>query len=141
MGVVMFSSAFSSAFVRAAVEYIGPMSAMRELTDGAAWHMRGAGVVIAGRVLIGPAGKIFAFGSPENAVRWVDNARGAGVRERAVIAGIAPETAAAYKEKKRVKLAIIAGRLVTAAGRQSNAAKRAALLAESDYCLSKWGTA
>lgn len=36
--------------------------------------MSGSRLIVGGKVLIGPAGKVFAFGSPENAGRWVANA-------------------------------------------------------------------
>lgn len=136
-----FAAAFSSAFAGsgAVVEYIGPMRAQAALVAGAAWSVSGSRLTIGGAVLIGQAGKVFAFASPETAARWVDNAANIGAREVALIASIAPEAAALWKAKKRVKLAVIAGRLVEAAGRTHDAAKQAALLAESSYALSKWG--
>lgn len=136
----MFSCAFSSAFTGlfAPVVYIGPMRAQAALVGGAAWSVSGSRLTIGGAVLIGPAGKVFAFASPETAARWVDNAANIGAREVALIASIAPEAAAIWKAKKRVKLAVIAGRLVEAAGRMPDAEKRAALLSESSYALSKW---
>lgn len=134
----MFSQAFSRAFVGVEVEYIGPMTAQRLLTDGAAWSVAGSALLVGGKRLIGPAGKTFVFASPENAARWVDNAKNIGTRERALIAAIDPAAAAIWKARKREKLAVIAGRVLEAAARQHDAAKRAALVAESDYCLSKW---
>lgn len=61
------------------------------------------------------------------------------MREAQIIAGMDVAKRAAWVEKKRGKLAVVAGRLVAAAAKQSDAAKRAALLDESDYCLAKWG--
>ena len=95
-------------------------------------------MLVAGRRLIGPAGKVFAFASPETAGRWVDNAKNIGIRERALIASIDPAAAAIWKAKKREKLAVIAARVVSAAARVSEEKRRAALIAEADYCLSKW---
>lgn len=136
----MFSAAFSSAFagVASGIAYVGPMRAQQLLTDGAEWAVSGSGLLVAGKRLIGPAGKVFAFASPDNAALWVENARNIGTRERALIASIAPGAAAAWKAKKREKLAVIAGRVIDAAARQHDAAKQAALLAEADYCLAKW---
>ena len=134
----MWSSAFSSAFRVSVSGYVCPMMAQALLTDGAAWSVSGSRLAIGGAWLIGPAGKVYAFKSPESAAVWVANAAAAGLRERDLIAHIDPVTAVAWKAKKRAKLAIIAGRLVDAAARQADEAKRAALLAESDYCLSKW---
>lgn len=137
----MFSGAFSGAFAkfRAPVVCVAPMRAQAALVAGAAWSVEGSRLFIGGALLIGPAGKVFAFRSAETAARWVDNASNIGAREVELIAAIAPEAAALWKAKKRVKLAVIAGRLVEAAGRTHDTAKRAALLADSDYALSKWG--
>lgn len=134
----MFSSAFSSAFAGGVQQYIGPMMAQRLLTDGAAWAVSGSGLTVAGKLLIGPAGKVYAFASADTAARWASNAKGAGEREAVIIAGLDADLAAAWKARKRAKLAVIAGRLADAAARQADGAKRAALIAESDYCLTKW---
>lgn len=137
-----FSSAFASNFagVGAAVSvgFVGPMRAQAALVNGAAWARVGGGLVVGGRVLIGPAGKVYAFASAETAARWANNAKGAGEREAVIIAGLDPDLAAAWKARKRAKLAVIAGRLADAAAKQADAEKRAALIAESDYCLTKW---
>lgn len=138
-GVVMFAASFSNAFQRPVLGCIGPMMAQAALANGAAWRMRGNGAVIGALLLIGPAGKTYAFASPASAALWVENARNIGIREQSLIAEIAAAAAAAWKIKKREKLAVIAGRLVDAAARQADDQKRVALLAESDYCLSKWG--
>lgn len=136
----MFSSAFSSAWAgRGGVAYICPLMAQAALSDGAAWGMVGDGVQIGGKLLIGPAGKLYAFASPETAARWVENARTVGLAERALMATIPAATAAGWKAKKREKLAIIAGRLVGSALRQGDSMRRAAMLAEADFALAKWG--
>jgi hypothetical protein len=143
VGVGAFASAFAGCFagrggaVVVPVGFIGPMRAQAVLTDGGAWSVLGSGLVVGGALLIGPAGKVFAFVSSESAARWVDNAKNIGVRERALTLEIAAAVAS-WRAKKREKLAVIAGRLVDAAARQHDEAKRAALLAESDYCLAKW---
>lgn len=135
-----FAAAFSSAFTAGliAASYIGPMSAQAALVSGAESWAQGSALMIGGKKLIGPAGKVYAFASLQSMGVWRDNAIAAGLREAAIIAGLDAVTAAGWKAKKRAKLAIIAGRVVNAAGRQKDQAKRAALLAESDYCLSKW---
>lgn len=135
----MFSASFSSAFAGRSVGYIGPMQAQAALVAGLQARALGAALVIDNKILIGPAGKKYAFASPESMAVWLDNARGAGQREAQIIAALDAQKAAAWKARKREKLAVIAARLVVAATKQSNSAKRRALLAESDYCLSKWG--
>lgn len=134
----MFSSAFSSAFDRGLKRYIAPMLAQAALGEGAAWGLVSGVLMIEGAVLIGPAGKTYSFASPESAARWVEHTRAAGIRQVTVVAAMSPEIADIWKEKKREKLAVVAGRLVNAAARQVDSAKRAALVAESDYCLVKW---
>lgn len=135
----MFAASFSSAFAGVAPAYVGPMRAQQLLTDGAAWVASGSGLLVAGKRLIGPAGKTFEFASPGTAARWAANAKAVGLRERALMAEIEPATAAAWKARKREKLAVIAGRLVDAAAKQADEAKRAALVEEAGYCLVKWG--
>lgn len=140
----MFSSSFSGAFAGVQAQqggavYICPLMAQAALADGAAWGMVGDGVQIDGRRLIGPAGKLYVFVSPETAARWVENARIVGMAERALMESIPAATAAGWKAKKREKLAIIAGRLVGSALRQGDALRRAAMLAEADFALAKWG--
>lgn len=138
-----FSSAFALAFAgRGAVEsvgFIGPMRAQAAIVGGAAWVFDDGRLIVGGAVLIGPAGKVFAFASEETAARWVENASNIGAREAALRASLPVPALASWAVKKREKLAVIAARVVAAAARQADEAKRAALLAESDYCLSKWG--
>ena len=134
----MFSSAFSSAFVRHSVDCIAPMMAQKALAEGAAWQMLGDSIRVGGKLLIGPAGKVYSFASIESASRWIEHTRAAGIRQITVIDGLSGAQAEAWKTKKREKLAVIAGRLVSAASRRKSPEKRAALLAESDYCLTKW---
>ena len=139
---VGFSSAFSSPFAVVAGDYsgyIGPMRAQAALVAGAGWSVSGSRRIVGGKVLIGPAGKTFAFGSPENAARWVANAVRVGQVEANLRGSLDAAALASWAAKKREKLAVIAGRVVAAAAKQGDEAKRAALLAESDYCLTKWG--
>lgn len=138
----MFSSAFSSPFAGVVGDYsgyIGTMRAQAALVAGAGWSVSGSRLIVGGKVLIGPAGKVFAFGSPENAARWVANAVRVGKVEANLRGSLDAAALASWSAKKREKLAVIAGRVVEAAAKQGDEAKRAALLAESDYCLTKWG--
>lgn len=115
------------------------MKAQAALVAGAGWLVSGSRLIVGGKVLIGPAGKVFAFGSPESAARWVANAVRIGQSEANLRGSLDAAALASWAAKKREKLAVIAGRVVAAAAKQGDEAKRAALLAESDYCLSKWG--
>lgn len=101
-------------------------------------EMAGNSLRIGGAVLIGPAGKVFEFRSRETAEKWAASAVKVAASERSIAARVSPEVAAAYAAKKRENLSAIAGQVALAAARQSDAAKRAALLAESAFCLAKW---
>lgn len=136
-----FSSAFAGRFAGrggAVVGYIGPLMAKAAIVAGAPVVMVGNGLTIGGAVLIGPAGKEFEFKSRAAAQKWAANAAGVAACEASVSARVNPARAAAYAAKKRENLRVIAGYVAMAAARQSDAAKRAALLAESNYCLQKW---
>lgn len=133
-----FSLAFSAAFHGRPRGFIGPLSAQAALMGGAGWRLWGSGLVVGDSLLIGPAGKVYAFASAETATRWAENAAGAGQREAQIIASLPADRAAAWRAKKRANLEVIAGRVVAAAARSSNEAVRAALIAESDFVLSKW---
>lgn len=134
----MFSSAFSSAFAGRSVGCIGPMMAQAALVGGAAWRLVGHSVVIGSRVLIGPAGKTYDFASEASAQKWASHTAAAGLRQQIVIDGLSAPERAKWVAKKRAKLETVAARLVKAAARQSSPCKQAALIEESDYCLSKW---
>lgn len=137
-----FASAFAACFAgRGAVGsggYIGPVMAQAALAGGAAWSVSGSALVVGGARLIGPAGKVFAFASPLTAQKWAINAGVVGRREAELLASIDPGVAENWRAGKRARLAVIAARLIDAAARQADAEKRAALVAESTYCLSKW---
>lgn len=135
-----FSGAFSGAFLRKkSGGYIGPVSAQRELLRGAAVVYDGGGLLIGGARLIGPAGKIFAFASQASAEMWVGINRARAARELELMGGLDAAAAAVYRQRKAAALAKISAAVLTAAARQSDAAKRAALVAESSWCASKWG--
>lgn len=133
-----FSAAFSSAFARPPVKYICPVMAQAAVVDGKSIEIKGGSLVIDGRVLIGPAGKVFAFSSPTSALKWIETTRNIGVRERQIAAAMPDDARAVFVERKSEKLLVIAGRLIAAAAKVTDAEKRAALVAESEYCLTKW---
>lgn len=157
----MFSGAFSSAFAAQAPAwsagfasqfagvfagvgalpaggYIGPVSAQQALADGAPWSVVGSALLIGGRRLIGPAGKVYAFASAGTAAKWAIGAAAVPVREAQIIAGLPVSVAAAWKAAKRARLEIVAARVVDAAARMPDDAKRAALIEEAGFLLGKW---
>lgn len=139
-----FSGAFSGAFLRKKNKsggYICPVSAQRELLRGAAAVYDGGGLLIGGARLIGPAGKIFAFSSAENADMWAEINRARAARELELMAGLSAAAAGVYRARKAAALAKISEAVLTAAARQSDKSKQAALIAEADWCARKWGAA
>lgn len=136
-----FASCFAASFAGLGVPvagYIGPCMAQAALAGGAAWSVVGSALVVDGRRLIGPAGKVYAFASSQTAEKWAINAGVIGRREVDLLASIDSSVAENWKAGKRARLALVAALLVDAALLQADSAKRAALIAESTYCLSKW---
>lgn len=133
----MFAAGFAFAFAGRS-GYIGPVMAQAALAGGAAWAVDGSALVIDGRRLIGPAGKVYVFASAETAEKWALAAAAVPVREAQIIGGLLPEVAARWKAAKREKLAVIALRVVNAAARLADMEKQAALIAEADFLLAKW---
>lgn len=112
--------------------------AQAALADGEAWAVVGASLLVGKKVLMGPAGKVYAFASPASAATWAENAKNAELRARALVAGD-PVRMAAYVARKRAALAVIADRVTAAALKVPDDGRRAALLAEAGFCLTKWG--
>ena len=138
-----FSGAFSGAFLRVTKSkgYICPVSAQRALLSGAAAVYDSGGLLIGGARLIGPAGKIFAFSSAENADMWAEINRARAARELELMAGLSAAAAGVYRARKAAALAKISAAVLTAAARQSDKSKQAALIAEAEFCEKKWGPA
>lgn len=134
----MFSSSFAYAFTGVKSGCIGPVMAAAAMLAGAAVAMEGPSLRIGGRLLIGPAGKVYEFASPESAAAWLAGTKGAAVGELNALAVMPAARKAAWLDGKRQKLAAIAGRVVEAALKMTDEERRAALLAEADYCLKKW---
>ena len=137
-----FASVFALPFagVEPAQEagYIGPCMAQAALAAGAAWSVDGAALVIGGKTLIGPAGKVYQFASSATAEKWALSAALVPVREAQIIASLPAATAEAWKATKRTRLEVIAAQVVSAAARMADYEKRAALIAEAGYLLGKW---
>lgn len=119
--------------------FIGPVSAQLALLRGAAAVFDAGGLLIGGRRLIGPAGKVFAFSGAAAAGVWAAINLQRATRELELWAAMDAAAAAAFRARKRAEMARIAAAVVAAAGRMSDAARAAALVAESDFLLVKWG--
>lgn len=118
--------------------YIGPVMAQLALLRGAAAVYDAGGLLIGGARLIGPAGKVFAFSSQGAADLWAAINKARGLREVELMAALDVDKAAVYRGRKAAALEKIGAAVVNAAGRMADAARRAALLAESSWCLVKW---
>lgn len=135
-----FSGAFGAAFSHPVlVGYICPVMAGAAIAAGAAVQIEAGRVRIGGAQLIGMAGKVFQFSSDAAAQKWCDVAAARLAYEPVALAGMSPPAREAWIAKKRVRMAEVARLVVLAASSMQDAGKRAALVAESNYCLSKWG--
>lgn len=121
-------------------DYVAPMCAALDLLRGAAarYDAGTKKLTIGGRVLIGYAGKVFAFNAQSSADYWIAIARQRALREIELYAAMPVGCRSAFAAGKKSALEILAARLVKAAEKISDA-RRGALLAESDFCLIKWG--
>lgn len=134
-----FSSAFSSAFVRAAEVYIAPMKAQEALFAGASWRFDGGRLKVGGRVLIGLSGASYAFRSAETADTWCKAGKRVIEVERATVERLSSSVRDEWVERKREKLSARAEAILRRAVKQQDEAKRAALVAEAAWCEAKWG--
>lgn len=133
-----FSSVFASAFVRAAQVYIAPMRAQEALFSGAAWLFDGGRLKIGGKVLIGLSGAPYAFRSAETADTWCKAGKRVIEAERATVERLSASVRDDWLERKREKLTARAEAVLSRAAKQSDAAKRAALVDEAAWCETKW---
>lgn len=141
----MFAGGFSCAFAvpLGAAGHVGPVSAQRMLLRGFPVEIGGAAgahwVRLGARKLIGPAGKVFAFGSSGSANVWLSINEQLAAREVSISAEMPAMARALWYAKKRVQMVRIAGAVVDAAARCKSPEIAAALIAESNFCLEKWG--
>lgn len=137
-----FSAAFSGAFAGAGDDaggaYLCPVLAGAAIAAGAAVSVASGQVRIGGALLIGTAGKVYQFASDAAAQKWCDVAAARLAFEPVALAGMGDAARVAWVAKKRLRMAEVARRVVAAAARQADAGKRAALIAEADFCLGKW---
>lgn len=121
-----------------AAGYVCPLCAQVDLLRGAVVEYEGGALKIGGRVLIGPAGKVFAFGGASAAALWVSVCRARGERELELSGQMEEAARAVWLSRKRPALEASAAVSVNAAARQKSAEIKAALLIEANFGLSKW---
>jgi len=121
--------------------YICPLLGQLALLRGeVAEYDAAAGCLrIGGRVLIGTAGKVFAFGSKASADMWAVVNAAKGTKEAALLADLPAASLASLKAKKGAAMAARAAAVTNNAARQADAQKAAAMAAEADFYLTKWG--
>lgn len=142
----MFAAGFAPqafAVPLGAAGYVGPVSAQRMLLRGFPVEVGGeAGahwLKVGGRVLIGPAGKVYAFRSADSAAVWLSVNTQLAARERAIAETLPEAAREVWLTKKRAQLLRISGAVIDAAARCKSPQVAAALVAESNFCLDKWG--
>lgn len=147
----MFSAAFSQSFaggVRLPLAWaiaplpagkVGTLLAQVALLRGEVAVLSGDGrLVIAGRDLVGPAGKVYAFASPESAAMWRDIAEQRSRRELELASGMGESRRAVWLARKRRQLEFDAARRIERAQHVADAGIRAALIADAGFALEKW---
>lgn len=94
--------------------------------------------LIGGRVLVGMAGGVFVFASPESAAMWASIALARASRELALSASLPAASAAIWKAGRKAILTRRATALLRNAEKAASD-RVGALLAESLWCAEKWG--
>lgn len=117
---------------------IPPMLAALAVLRGESVAVSGQTLLIGGRVLIGQAGKTYGFASEANARRWAEIAAQRAQAELKNVMATDATRRAAFLQKKGVELALLAERLLTHAAKLPDEGKQAALIAESQFCTTKW---
>ena len=122
-----------------AAGYVGPLIVQVLLASGgSAVFDAGALRIGGGAVLIGAAGKVFAFSSMGSMNMWAAIARARALREVELAEAMTAESRAAWLVKKRAALEKAAKNRINAAARQSDPAIVAALVADAEFALVKW---
>lgn len=123
------------------VRFICPMCAQLSLLRGAAWGFSAGALDIGGALLMGRAGGVFAFASAATAARWVQINKDRAAAELSAVAAMTATEGAAWRAGRAGLLQVYAAQVVSRAAGVADADKRAALVAESNYALLKWGAA
>jgi hypothetical protein len=118
--------------------YIGPLMAQALLACGAGGMFDAGRQLIGNSVLVGAAGKVFAFSSFGAANSWVMISTARAVREVELAQTMTPEARAVWLAGKRAALEKAARNRINAAARVSDPLIAAALIADADFALSKW---
>lgn len=119
--------------------YVGPLMGQMFLAVGHGAYIEGSSLKIGGAVLIGAAGKVFAFSSFGAANSWMMISQARAISEVELAQSMTPEARAAWLLKKREALEKAARNRINAAARVSDAGIKAALIADADFALAKWG--
>lgn len=119
--------------------YVGPLMGQMFLAVGHGASFDGGTLRIGGAVLIGAAGKVFAFSSFGAANSWVMISQARAIREVELAQAMTPEARAAWLVKKRAALEKAARNRINAAARVGDVEIAAALIADADFALAKWG--
>ncbi len=96
-------------------------------------------LTIGGRDLIGPAGKVYRFVSPESAAMWSGIALERGRREIELARGMDRARRVVWLARKRATLADFAAQRARHAAQDVPGEIRDALIADASFALVKWG--
>ncbi|WP_265942483.1 hypothetical protein [Dechloromonas sp. A34] len=120
--------------------YICPLLGQVALARGeaVAYDAASKRLTIGGRVLIGTAGKVFAFASKPAADMWESINRARVARELELLAGLTAGAVVAFKAGKVEGMQARAARITANAAKTADPQKRAALTAEAGFYATKW---
>lgn len=121
-----------------AAGYIGPVSAQLDLLRGAVVAYENGTLKIGGKILIGPAGKVFAFSTKSAADLWEAINTKRAERDLELMAGLPADASAVYRARKKAALDTVGVMVVAASARCADQSRAAALIAESNWCFAKW---
>lgn len=106
--------------------------------EGVEYHDDGR-LTIGDRDLIGPAGKVYRFVSPEGAAMWSGIALERGRREIELARGMDRARRVVWLARKRATLADFAAQRARHAAQDVPGEIRDALIADASFALVKWG--
>lgn len=137
-GVVDLPAAWQAVTLPAG--YICPLLGQVALAQGeaVAYDAATKRLSIGGRVLIGTAGKVFAFATKAAADMWESINRARVARELELLAGLTAGAVVAFKAGRLAAMQARAERITANAAKTADPQKRAALTAEAGFYSTKW---
>lgn len=120
--------------------YVAPLVAQLFLARGEEFSLDESGRgLVGGNYMVSTAGNLYNFSSKAAGAMWASINKARAVREVELAEGMTAEKRAVWLAKKREKLEIYAGKMLTAAAKHEPGDVQSALIQESEFARSKWG--